>query len=275
MSEQQSRDEQMRQGHHDGTRGPEEIEADLARTRAELDGTLNALEQSLAPARLMNSFIAYAQSSPASDYVRTLGDTVRRNPAPLGLIGAGVGWLLLSGRQDGEEDPDPHAQAPAEGRMHRAGAGLRRRAAGLGERARATGVGHAAAEQGGRAAEGLRSALHEHPFLMGAAAFGIGAALAGLLPSTRREDATLGPTRDRLVERGRERAEAEVERARAAADAAMAAAREQAESEGLTPRAGKQHLREQAHELGEKARHVAESARDAAVETEKQAHKGE
>lgn len=53
--------------------------------------------------------------------------------------------------------------------------------------------------------------IQEHPLVAGALGFAIGAALGGLLPSTRREDAALGEYRDRLMseaaERGHEQAD--------------------------------------------------------------------
>ncbi len=53
--------------------------------------------------------------------------------------------------------------------------------------------------------------IQEHPLVAGALGFAIGAALGGLLPSTRKEDAYMGEYRDRLMseaaEKGHEQAD--------------------------------------------------------------------
>jgi hypothetical protein len=85
-----------------GTRRPEEIEAEIARTRADLDDTLGAIEDRLAPRQFLEKGIEMIRNG---GDVGRIGQILKDNPIPLALIGAGLGWLMLSqtgaGRQIG------------------------------------------------------------------------------------------------------------------------------------------------------------------------------
>jgi hypothetical protein len=72
-----------------------EIEEDIAQTRAELGETLDALERKLAPRQLLEKGVDMLRGSMDGNFDR-VGETLRANPIPLALIGAGIGWLLLS-----------------------------------------------------------------------------------------------------------------------------------------------------------------------------------
>ncbi len=66
---------------------PENIERNLAETRARMEQRLDELQDKLAPARL------------ADDIARNVLSDAKANPIPLALIGIGLGWLAL-GRSD-------------------------------------------------------------------------------------------------------------------------------------------------------------------------------
>jgi hypothetical protein len=78
-----------------GERSPDEIEAEIARTRAEMDETLHAIERKLSPGELLDQAMAHLRNGPG-DYAAHLGEAVKRDPLPVALIGLGVGWLVLS-----------------------------------------------------------------------------------------------------------------------------------------------------------------------------------
>lgn len=80
---------------YDGDKAPEEIESDIARTRASLSETLDALERRLAPRHLLEKGVDMVRDSMDGNVGR-IGQVVREHPVPLALIGAGVGWLLVS-----------------------------------------------------------------------------------------------------------------------------------------------------------------------------------
>lgn len=66
---------------------PENIERNLAETRARMEQRLDELQDKLAPARL------------ADDIARNVLSDAKANPIPIALIGIGLGWLAL-GRSD-------------------------------------------------------------------------------------------------------------------------------------------------------------------------------
>ncbi len=109
-----------------GDRSSAEIEREVEGTRAQLTETLGALRESASPGQLMDRAVDYLRGSGGADFTRNLGEAVRDNPLPVLLIGAGIGWLLLSGKQEkgrggGAAEPQRLLPAPtgagqAEGR---------------------------------------------------------------------------------------------------------------------------------------------------------------
>jgi hypothetical protein len=111
---------------YDANKPLSEIEQDIARTRAELSETLDAIERKLAPRHLLEKGVDMLRGSMDGDVGR-VGETLRANPLPLALIGAGVGWLLLS-----RGGSDMTNQVSGEGRaLGGNGAESRERAGGL------------------------------------------------------------------------------------------------------------------------------------------------
>jgi gas vesicle protein len=83
-------------GSYDATgKSPEQIEADLAKTRAGIGEILDAIERRLAPRHLLGKGIDMVKDTMSRDD-GGLGDMLRSHPLPLALIGMGVGWLLTS-----------------------------------------------------------------------------------------------------------------------------------------------------------------------------------
>jgi ElaB/YqjD/DUF883 family membrane-anchored ribosome-binding protein len=83
---------------HNGQRRPEEIQAEIERTRSELDQTLNAIEQRLTPGQLVDQGLDYLRGSGARQYVQHLGESAKRDPIPLALVGIGLAWLMMVDR---------------------------------------------------------------------------------------------------------------------------------------------------------------------------------
>ncbi|MFC7478675.1 DUF3618 domain-containing protein, partial [Dankookia sp. GCM10030260] len=80
-----------------GNRSAAEIEREVEQTRAGLTNTLDELRERASPGQLFEQALDYARSSGGNEFVRNLGTSVRDNPLPLLLIGAGIGWLMMSG----------------------------------------------------------------------------------------------------------------------------------------------------------------------------------
>jgi hypothetical protein len=89
----------MKHNGHNGSRRPEEIEAEIQRTRSELDETLSAIERRLTPGQMVDQGLEYLRGSSAREYMRNLGASVKREPIPLVLVGVGLAWLMLSDRR--------------------------------------------------------------------------------------------------------------------------------------------------------------------------------
>src|SRR5689334_15745088 len=95
---------------YDAGKSPEAIEADIARTRASLTDTLDALERTLAPRHLMEKGVdMFKDAMDGNIDSAKIGEVLRDNPIPLALIGVGLGWLLL------------HNVPATRGTAHRAG----------------------------------------------------------------------------------------------------------------------------------------------------------
>lgn len=84
-------------------RSSAEIEREVERSRARLAGTLGELRERASPGQLFEQALDYAKRSGGADFTRNLGASVRDNPLPLLLIGAGIGWLMMSDRRSGTD----------------------------------------------------------------------------------------------------------------------------------------------------------------------------
>ncbi|HYD94127.1 MAG TPA: DUF3618 domain-containing protein [Noviherbaspirillum sp.] len=82
-------------------RSPEEIESDIARTRADFSSTIDAIQHKLSPSEMMDQAVDYALSTTPGAFSMNLVNSVRDNPIPVALIGIGIAWLMASGRQSG------------------------------------------------------------------------------------------------------------------------------------------------------------------------------
>ena len=178
---------------------PEQLERRADQIRADMDQTLDALERKLAPSQLLDKSLVYLRDH-AGDVVRDVGDAVRRNPVPVLLAVAGIGWLVTSSlrRRDRASDSfdgtfgdeSPYADEPPAGFRNR----FQQRVAAA--RARTRRAGHEVA-----------STLEERPLLFGGLAVVIGALIGAVVPSTEYEDKIVGEVRDRAVERARQMGE--------------------------------------------------------------------
>ena len=80
-----------------GDKSAAQIEREVEGTRARLAQNLEALRESVSPGNLMDQAVDYVRTSGGPEFAQSLGRAVRENPLPVALIGAGLGWLLLSG----------------------------------------------------------------------------------------------------------------------------------------------------------------------------------
>jgi hypothetical protein len=76
------------------TQSINELEHDIEETRARLDRTIDQIQGRLSPASIVDEMLGTVRQSPASGLYDGALAAVRRNPVPVMLIVAGVGWLV-------------------------------------------------------------------------------------------------------------------------------------------------------------------------------------
>lgn len=165
--------------HHDTLRQPQQIEADIQRTRNALDATLRALETRLSPDGLVDRGIDYLRHSGAKQYADNLGAAAKQEPLPLALVGIGLAWLMASGRAGAsrahagattttttERHPLDGAASDIKDSWSHTTQAARDGASKLGE-----GVRH-----------GYDHLVHEQPLALGAIGLAIGAVMAAAVP---------------------------------------------------------------------------------------------
>ena len=94
-------------------RTPEQIEREIEQTRRNTAATLAAIEDRLAPGRLMDEAWNYLRTSgQGQTFVSNLTTTVRDNPIPVALLAISLTWLAIassrkdSRREEFREDDD-------------------------------------------------------------------------------------------------------------------------------------------------------------------------
>lgn len=200
-------------------RTPDEIERDIDDTRAELDATLDELQDRLNPQAAMDQAIAYAREN-GGLFGRNLMEQVRDNPLPAVLAGIGLTWLMTA------RDTGPsasrigagfrtvrHGMAGAASHGGESAGSARERMSGTAEAARdrmgaaASGASHRAGEMYDRAGASLRSAggyARDNPLMLGMAAAAFGVLAAAMMPRTRAEEEAYEPLRERVRDTARE-----------------------------------------------------------------------
>ncbi|ACL62290.1 DUF3618 domain-containing protein [Methylobacterium nodulans] len=76
------------------TQSISDLEQDIEQTRARLDQTIDRIQDRLSPASIVDEMLGTMRQSPMSGLYDGALAAVRRNPVPVMLIAAGVGWLL-------------------------------------------------------------------------------------------------------------------------------------------------------------------------------------
>lgn len=86
-------------------RSPEEIQQDIRQTRSQMDDTLDAIQRRLSPSNLMDEALNYLRHGGGTEFTHNFNESVKRNPVPTALVGIGLAWLMMSGKE-GRYAPD-------------------------------------------------------------------------------------------------------------------------------------------------------------------------
>lgn len=251
----------------------EELEREVEAQRARVDRSLSALQEKMTVGQFVDQAGRYVHMDDIRQGFGNLGRQVRDNPVALGMIGAGVGWLMLGGggsrhaHSDRLYDTEPH-RTVEDGRSsttgsvgRKAGEAGSKAAAALSETGRQAGrharsaldqgrrtmhdmrdgleeggetVYRAGRHYGGRVSRTISDAMENEPLVVGAFALAVGVAIGAFLPATRREDEWFGEARDEALSRAGHAAEDAGHRVAEAAKETYATARKAAADEGLT-----------------------------------------
>ncbi|HYG54026.1 MAG TPA: DUF3618 domain-containing protein [Burkholderiales bacterium] len=240
-----------------GTRRPAEIQAEINRTRNELDQTLTAIEHRLTPGQLLDQGIDYLRHSGAKQYLTNLGGSVKDNPMPVTLVGIGLAWLAAMQNRPVQyrfvevekkstgyegyggitEGTDAARQKlagtmdAARDKMHHAGEHMTDMKNRVADRAsdmkgrltdRASQMADTARSGWESARGGWSTMVNEHPLALGAIGLAIGAVAAAMQPRTRREDEMMGATRDRVLDQAKQAGAEKLQQAQQVAKQAVA-----------------------------------------------------
>lgn len=109
-------DPRLREGSQADEVEVDEVEVtrvEIERTRADMSETVDAIQERLSPQNLREQAkdrVKEATVGRAREAKSGIVDTVRANPLPAALTGIGLGWLLMSARQQGPARPRYRAE---------------------------------------------------------------------------------------------------------------------------------------------------------------------
>jgi hypothetical protein len=77
----------------------EQLERETDEERARISETLTELRARMTPGHVVDQLVDYANDSSGGTFFRNLRQQAVDNPVPVALVGAGLAWLAISGRQ--------------------------------------------------------------------------------------------------------------------------------------------------------------------------------
>jgi ElaB/YqjD/DUF883 family membrane-anchored ribosome-binding protein len=134
------------------------------------------------------------------DVAGSLADTIRKNPLPAALIGAGFAWWAFSRMRSAGDTSWKSVRGGSTDGYEAASSFTRNASRYAGETGRAIG------RSGRRASDQVGRMMTDNPLLIGAGALLVGAALGLAIPGSEREDRWMGDTRDSFFERAQQAA---------------------------------------------------------------------
>jgi len=212
------------------SRSSAELEREVEAQRHRLSDTIDEIQHKMSPGQLLDEVMDYTKGG-GTEFAQNLGRSVKDNPLPVALVGAGLLWLMTgssntshaprqqpakaegyrpgdsdawrsaaydSGSGEGLVDKARHLGEDVTGRLGDAVDGITGSVGGLADEA-----GHATSDMLDTLQRQTRSLSHmyeDQPLIGGALAFALGAALGATLPHTSQEDNLLGEAADTIKE---------------------------------------------------------------------------
>ena len=184
----------MRSDGNGSARRPQEIQAEIERTRREMDGTLSAIEHRLTPGQIFDQGVQYLRNNGGTEFLSNLGDQAKQNPMPVALVGIGLAWLMATNRTSNSgTEPElgiGERASEAKARLGEAASNVRDKAAQVRDTAQA---------QIDRAKSGFDTMMRDQPLALGTIGLAIGALAAALAPRTRQEERIAGKIDERIL----------------------------------------------------------------------------
>ena len=200
---------------HNGGRRPDEILAEIDRTRSEMDRTLTAIEHRLTPGQLVDQGLDYLRHSGANEFVQNLGGTAKQNPLPVALATIGIGWLMALGRQPAQQQGFGFTSSSPGGMREKASGAMQAASESMDTmRGRASQMTETAREQWQKARGGVNYMVREQPLALGAIGLAVGAVLAAMAPRTQKEEALMGEASRNVTEKAKEMGSQQLEKAK-------------------------------------------------------------
>ena len=232
-----------------------DVEQEVEASRSNLDRTMDALKDKMSPGQLFDE-ASRAMGATGQQVFAKFMEQAKENPLPLAVMGLGLAWLMTSSGRTGGS-----ANATAEPRSFRPGGhggGIGAAAQDIGDKAsdmvagvkdKLAGASSSVGDAGRTVVEGIGSAassamdrandyrdqaqrsfsrvLESEPLLIGGVGLLVGAAIGAALPHTDVEDKTVGPLRDKVMEKGKEIAQDTLQQASDVAQAAYGGAKDE------------------------------------------------
>jgi ElaB/YqjD/DUF883 family membrane-anchored ribosome-binding protein len=85
----------------------DQIEQDLARTRARMDERLDALQDKMSPAQLVNDAFSHIGGNDGGAFTENLITRAKANPLAVALVGVGFAWLMMPNQRAGGRAAHP------------------------------------------------------------------------------------------------------------------------------------------------------------------------
>jgi Protein of unknown function (DUF3618) len=85
-------------GTDSGSRSSAELEREVRQSRAEVEDTLDEIQDRLSPGQWVDEVAHYVRDN-GGEFARNFGRIVRQNPVPATMVGVGLVWMMLSSRR--------------------------------------------------------------------------------------------------------------------------------------------------------------------------------